>query len=95
MAGDGIMSSHGQSATYCTYSAMDNDSKQILSIVNMDNMQSQQNSATMEKEAFIQTIDKLKKEMNIEEVCTDAHIQISALFSMYFHGCSSKVEFLV
>lgn len=76
------MSTPGGSATYCTYTVMDNDSKEILSIVNMDNMQTQQNSAILEREAFIQTIDKLKQEIKIQEVCTEGHRQISALFSM-------------
>lgn len=83
MAGDGRISSPGGCATYCTYTVMDSDSKEILSIVNMDNnMQTQQNSAILEKEAFIQTIDKLKQEIKIQEVCTDGNKQISALFSM-------------
>lgn len=83
MAGDGRTSSPGGSATYCTYTVMDNDTKEILSIVNMDNnIQIQQNSAILEKEAFIQTIDKLKQEIRIQEVCTDRNKQISALFSM-------------
>ncbi|XP_067378448.1 uncharacterized protein [Channa argus] len=79
--GDCRLSSPGQGATYCTCTAMDNDSKEILSIVNMDNVRTQQNSTIMEKEAFIQTIDKLKQEIKIQEVCTAAHRQISALFS--------------
>ncbi|KAF3695393.1 hypothetical protein EXN66_Car011069 [Channa argus] len=65
--GDCRLSSPGQGATYCTCTAMDNDSKEILSIVNMDNVRTQQNSTIMEKEAFIQTIDKLKQEIKIQE----------------------------
>ncbi|XP_026177256.1 uncharacterized protein LOC113138747 [Mastacembelus armatus] len=79
--GGGRTSSLGCYAKYCTYTAMDSDSKEILSIVNMDNMQAQKNSVIMETEAFIQTVDKLKGEIKIQEVCTDAHRQISALFS--------------
>lgn len=99
MAGDGRMSSPGGSATYCTYTVMDNDSKEILSVVNTDNMQTQQNSVILEKEAFIQTIAKLKQEIHIQEVCTDGHRQVSALFSMftflYCHFFYYKVELLL
>ena len=34
--GDGRMDSPGFSAQYCTYTTMDNDSKEIISIVNID-----------------------------------------------------------
>lgn len=87
-AGDGRTSSAGGSITYCTYTVMDNDSREILAIVNMDNnVQTQQNSAMLEKEAFIQTIEKLKREIKIQEVCTDGNRQISALFGMCTFLC--------
>ncbi|KAK7880323.1 hypothetical protein WMY93_033039 [Mugilogobius chulae] len=37
-------------------------------------------STTMEKEAFIQSFNQIRQEVNLAEVCTDAHSQISALF---------------
>lgn len=37
----------------------------------------------MEKEAFIRTLDTLCEELNVAEFCTDAHIQMFALFSEY------------
>ena len=79
--GDGRMDSPGFSAQYCTYTTMDNDSKEIISIVNIDKRETQKNSVIMEKEAFIRTFETLHKEIRLQEFCTDAHSQISALFS--------------
>ena len=75
------MDSPGFSAQYCTYTTMDNDSKEIISIVNIDKRETQKNSVIMEKEAFIRTFETLHKEIRLQEFCTDAHSQISALFS--------------
>lgn len=60
---------------------MDNETKQILCMNNIDKRQTMRNSVAMEKEAFIQTFETLRQEVNIKEFCTDAHRQISALFS--------------
>ncbi|XP_059917444.1 uncharacterized protein LOC132464840 [Gadus macrocephalus] len=79
--GDGRMDSPGFSAQYCTYTTMDNDSKEIISIVNIDKRETQKNSVIMEKEAFIRTFETLHKEIRLQEFCTDAHSQISALFN--------------
>lgn len=35
----------------------------------------------MEREGFIRSFDLLHQEVKLAEVCTDAHSQISALFS--------------
>lgn len=35
----------------------------------------------VEKEAFIRTMDGLLTELKLVEVCTDVHVQISALMS--------------
>ena len=75
------MDSPGHCAQYCSYSAMENDSKQIINVVNIDKRETGRNSVIMEREAFIKTFDKLHEELNLSEVCTDAHVQIGALFS--------------
>ncbi|KAG1940222.1 hypothetical protein F2P79_016715 [Pimephales promelas] len=75
------MDSPGFSAQYCTYTAMDNSSKQILNMVNIDKRQTMKNSAAMEKEGFIRTVETLRNELDVVEFCTDTHMQISALFS--------------
>ena len=75
------MDSPGFCAQYCTYTAMDNDSKKIMSIVNLDKRETNRNSVAMEKEGFICTIDALRKDVEVQEVCTDRHLGIKALFS--------------
>ena len=79
------MDSPGFCAQYCTYTAMDNASKNILSVVNVDKRETNLNSVIMEKEGFLRTIDTLRQELELTEVCTDAHGQISALFSKCFY----------
>ncbi|CAL9691207.1 unnamed protein product [Knipowitschia caucasica] len=79
--GDGRMDSPGFNAQYCTYTTMDNDSKEIICVVNMDKRQTARNSVVMEREAFIHTFDTLCQEVQLSEFCTDAHVQISALFN--------------
>ncbi|XP_078031475.1 uncharacterized protein LOC144467044 isoform X5 [Epinephelus lanceolatus] len=63
--GDARMDSPGFSAQYCTYTTMDNDSKQIVSTVNIDKRQNMRNSGALEKEGFTQTLETLGKEVNI------------------------------
>ncbi len=77
------MDSPGFCAQYCTYTAMDNESKKIISMVNIDKRETQRNLVVMEKEGFIRTFDTLCEELKVTEFCTDAHVQISALFSEY------------
>ncbi|XP_033494259.2 uncharacterized protein LOC117264429 [Epinephelus lanceolatus] len=78
---DGRMDSPGHCAQYCTYTAMDNESKDIISVITVDKRETQRKSVLMEKEAFIRTMDILMSEVNLKEICTDAHVQISALMS--------------
>ena len=73
----------GHSAQYCTYTAMENDSMNIISVVTVDKRQTDRNSAVMEKHAFIKTFDRLVAELSIKEIVTDAHTQISSLMGEY------------
>ncbi|KAK1891048.1 S-adenosylmethionine decarboxylase proenzyme [Dissostichus eleginoides] len=50
--GDARMDSPGFCAQYCTYTAMDNDSKNIICMINIDKRETQRNSVIMEKEGF-------------------------------------------
>ncbi|KAM4736945.1 uncharacterized protein FYW61_004575 isoform 2-T3 [Anableps anableps] len=77
---DGHMDRPGLSAQYCTYTIMENDTKEILSIVNIDKRETQRSSAMMEREGFIRSFDQLHQEVKLAEVCTDPHSHISALF---------------
>uniref|UniRef100_A0A8C6TDK7 Uncharacterized protein n=1 Tax=Neogobius melanostomus TaxID=47308 RepID=A0A8C6TDK7_9GOBI len=76
---DGKMDSPGQSAMCCTYTTMELDTMDIISVVNVDKRRVGCKSAAMETAAFIETFDKLTKEVNVKEIVTDAHVQIAAL----------------
>ncbi|KAI4824091.1 hypothetical protein KUCAC02_012634, partial [Chaenocephalus aceratus] len=69
--GDARMDSPGFCAQYCTYTAMDNDSKNIICMINIDKRETQRHSVIMEKEGFVQ--------LHVTEMCRNT--QISALFS--------------
>jgi len=77
------MDSPGFCAQYCSYSVMENDTKKIISIVNIDKRETARNSVAMEKEGFLRTVDDLCQDLKLAEFCTDANVQISALFSKY------------
>jgi hypothetical protein len=81
------MDSPGFCAQYCTYTAMDNATRQIINVVNVDKRETTRKSTNMEKVAFIETLDTLKQDLDVIEFCTDAHSQISALFSKCFCRC--------
>ncbi|KAL7399219.1 hypothetical protein ABVT39_021697 [Epinephelus coioides] len=77
------MDSPGHTAQYCTYTTMENESKDIISVVTVDKRQTNRNSVIMEKHAFIQTFDSLLENLNITEIVTDAHMQIAALMGKH------------
>lgn len=62
---------------------MELDSKEIIHVATVDKRQTNWNSNIMEKEGFIQTVDKLTQEIKVVEFCTDAHVQIGALLSKW------------
>lgn len=53
------MDSPGFCAQYCTYTAMDNDTKQIVSMVSIEKQETQRNSVIREKEGFVRTFETL------------------------------------
>ncbi|XP_052410122.1 uncharacterized protein LOC127956322 [Carassius gibelio] len=81
LLGDGRNDSPGHSAQYCSYTTMELDSKEIIHVATVDKRQTNWNSNIMEKEGFIQTVDKLTQEIKVVEFCTDAHVQIGALLN--------------
>ncbi|KAL0973462.1 hypothetical protein UPYG_G00204060 [Umbra pygmaea] len=85
--GDARMDSPGFCAQYCTYTTMENESKQIIYMVNIDKRDTMRNSVVMEKEGFIRTFDTLPGELSVTEIYADAHAQISALFRQQ-NGCA-------
>ncbi|XP_052285882.1 uncharacterized protein LOC127881787 [Dreissena polymorpha] len=79
MLGDGRMDSPGHSAQYCSYFAMDNASKEIISVVTVDKRETGKSSTRMEKEGFLRTLENLdRKGVLVAEVVTDAHPSIAA-----------------
>ncbi|XP_016521480.1 uncharacterized protein LOC103130530 [Poecilia formosa] len=76
----GHMGSPGSSAQFCTYTIMENETKEILSIVNIDKGETQRSCVTMEREGFIRSFEQIHQEVKLTEVCTDSQSQISALF---------------
>ncbi len=73
------MDSPGYCAQYCTYTVMENESRNIISIATVDKRQTRRNSVVMEKKAFVDSMTQLLTELKVVEVCMDAHVQISSL----------------
>lgn len=74
--------SPGHRAQYCTYTMMDDQSKKIISLITMDKRETGKKSCKIEKACFMKSMnDLLENHINIEEVVTDAHIQIGAVMS--------------
>ncbi|KAL0966027.1 hypothetical protein UPYG_G00289710 [Umbra pygmaea] len=71
---DGRMDSPGHCAQYCTYTTMEKETKEIISIVTIDKRETQGNSVIMEKVAFVRTFDQLLQEVKLTEICTDMGI---------------------
>lgn len=80
--GDGRMDSPGHCAQYCSYVAMDNSTKEVVSVVTVDKREVGKSSTKMEKEGFVRTLDSLHSQgVVIQEVVTDAHTSIAAYMS--------------
>ncbi|XP_056109078.1 uncharacterized protein LOC130086878 [Rhinichthys klamathensis goyatoka] len=79
--GDGRMDSPGHCAQYCTYTTIEQDSRDIVHIVSVDKCETNRNFVIMERECFVRTMDALLAEIKIKEVVTDAHSQITALLN--------------
>ncbi|XP_070571769.1 uncharacterized protein [Ptychodera flava] len=82
LLGDGRMDSPGYSAQYCSYTFMENSTKDILSLTTLDKRFTEKKSTNLEKACFKQGIEELQdKGLQISEVVTDAHPQIGAEMS--------------
>lgn len=76
------MDSPGHCAQYCSYTVMENSTKKIVSLETMDKRQTGGKSSNLEKACLVKTIATLsRKEVDIAEIVTDAHMQISAHMS--------------
>ncbi|CAH1243083.1 Hypp7037 [Branchiostoma lanceolatum] len=82
LLGDGRMDSPGYCAQYCTYTAIDNDTRAIVALEVVDKRETDKKSTVMEKEGFKRAMTSLLDQgVKVTEVCTDAHPQISALMN--------------
>jgi hypothetical protein len=78
---DGRMDSPGFCAKYCTYTAMDYKSKEILDVVITDKTKTSLKSGNMELAAFRTMMSNLEEAISVKELVTDAHPQITAVMS--------------
>ncbi|XP_045924694.1 uncharacterized protein LOC123982844 isoform X3 [Micropterus dolomieu] len=62
---------------------LENDTKEIIHVATINKQQTSCNSVVMEKEGFIETVDKLTSEIKLVEICTGANAQIAALMNPY------------
>ena len=80
--GDGRNDSPGHSAQYCTYSLVEQTSRDLVAVMVVDKRETNLRSSTMELSALKRGIQLLKeKGVCVAEVTTDAHPQIVHLFS--------------
>ncbi|KAK7124653.1 hypothetical protein R3I94_018890 [Phoxinus phoxinus] len=59
LLGDGRMDSPGHCAQYCTYTTIEQDSRDVVHIVSVDKRETNLNSVIMEKECFVRTMNAL------------------------------------
>ena len=76
VAGDGQMDSPGHCAKYCAYTLMHEQYKYILNMDLVDVREAEGKSACMEKLGCKRALNKLKKDLNVAELVTDANSQI-------------------
>ena len=79
------MDSPGFNANFCTYVLMNNAGLGILDLVVIDKREVGLKSTNMEKEGLVRGLKSLQKDgINVVEIATDAHSQITKLASMSF-----------
>lgn len=85
LSSDGRNDSPGHCAQYCTYSFADMESRHILSLNIVDVRQVKgRKSNNMERVGFEGGLNELlESAMQLKEVVTDGHLEISALMSKY------------
>ncbi|XP_053381540.1 uncharacterized protein LOC123530848 isoform X1 [Mercenaria mercenaria] len=78
--GDGRMDSPGHSAQYCTYTLMENDTKDLLCSIIIDKRMTDLKSTNMEKEGLIRGLRTLRENrVVVKELVTDASTTIAAM----------------
>ena len=84
IAGDGRNDSPGHCAKYCSYSCMDVATNKIIALSCIDCRQTELNSVIMERLGFQRAMEQIMQQVEVSEIVTDAHPQISALMSRLF-----------
>ena len=80
------MDSPGFCATYCTYTIMEHETKDILVSIIMDKRQTKDGKSTsMEKEALVEGLRVIQDSgVIIKELVTDGSITIAAMMSKFY-----------
>ncbi len=92
VAGDGRNDSPGHSAQYCTYSLIEQNTKDLIAVVIVDKRETNLKSSTMELTALRRGLRWLKEQgACVAEVTTDAHPQIAHLFSKSGRSIFTKI----
>lgn len=79
------MDSPGHSAQYCTYTLMENSSKDIVASVIIDKRMTDLKSSNMELEGLRRCLQKLQDGgVVVKELVTDASTSIAAMMSKIF-----------
>ncbi|XP_075931630.1 uncharacterized protein LOC142931561 isoform X2 [Anarhichas minor] len=81
VVGGGRNDSAGPNARYRSYSTMAESTKEILNVEALDRRRTGRSSVLVEREAFIQTVQKLHPHVQLVEFCTDANVHIAALMN--------------
>ncbi|XP_052779482.1 uncharacterized protein LOC128216843 [Mya arenaria] len=84
VSGNGQMDSPGYCAKYCTYTVMDQKSKKIVAMEIVDKRECQLKAGLMEATGFKRALTDLQNTVNVTEVVTDAHPQISSIMRKQF-----------
>ena len=78
------MDSPGHCAQYCTYTMMEETTKKIVSCLTLDKRVAGGKSTNLEKLGFVKSMQALAaKNLNIREVVTDAHMQVTSIMSKF------------
>ena len=73
------------SAQYCTYTAMEKETKKIISVKTLDKRKTEGKNVNLEKAGLARCLEEIQdKGLNVSEIVTDAHLQIDAMMSKHF-----------
>lgn len=69
---------------FCTYTTIDHDTKDIVSMVQVDKRETELKSTNMEKLGLKKTLVEVQEAgLTLSELVTDAHVQIASMMGRY------------